>query len=131
MPLRVTFLCLLNLREKSAMETFTVLNISSFTSSLPEVFLGKGVLNICSKFTGEHPCQSAISLKLQVNFFEITHRYGCFLVNWLHVFRTPFLKNTPGWLLFKFKGNAQFVKKVAFEPLMDFKQNHYGKFKIL
>ena len=131
MPLRVTFLCMLNLREKSAMETFTVLNISSFTSSLPEVFLGKGVLNICSKFTGEHPCQSAISLKLQVNFFEITLRYGCFLVNWLHVFRTPFLKNTPGWLLLKFKGNAQFVKKVAFEPLMDFKQNHYGKFKIL
>ena len=25
-------------------------------SSPPEVFLGKGVLKICSKFTGEHPC---------------------------------------------------------------------------
>ena len=24
-----------------------------------EVFLGKGVLKICSKFTGEHPCRSA------------------------------------------------------------------------
>ena len=24
------------------------------------------------------------------------------------------------------KGNAQFVQKVTFEPLMDFKQNHYG-----
>ena len=24
-----------------------------------EVFLGKGVLKICSKFTREHPCQSA------------------------------------------------------------------------
>ena len=24
-------------------------------SSTPEVFLGKGVLRICSKFTGEHP----------------------------------------------------------------------------
>ena len=23
------------------------------------------------------------------------------------------------------KGNAQFVQKVTFEPLMDFKQNHY------
>ena len=31
-------------------------------SSLPEVFLEKGVLKICSKLTGEHPCQSAISL---------------------------------------------------------------------
>ena len=36
-----------------------------FRSSQPEVFLGKGVLKICSKFTGEHPCRSAISIKLQ------------------------------------------------------------------
>ena len=32
-----------------------------FRSSSPEVFLRKGVLKICSKFTGEYPCQSAIS----------------------------------------------------------------------
>ena len=25
-------------------------------SSHPVVYLGKGVLKICSKFTGEHPC---------------------------------------------------------------------------
>ena len=37
-------------------------------SSHPEVFLWKGVLKICSKFTGEHPCRSAISIKLQSNF---------------------------------------------------------------
>ena len=29
-------------------------------SSHPEVFLGKGVLKIWSKFTGKHPCRSAI-----------------------------------------------------------------------
>ena len=29
-------------------------------NSPPEVFLGKGVLNICSKFTGEHSCRSVI-----------------------------------------------------------------------
>ena len=34
-------------------------------SSHPEVFLGKGVLRICTKFTGEHPCVSVISIKLQ------------------------------------------------------------------
>ena len=34
-------------------------------SSHPEVFLEKGVLKICIKFTGEHPCRSAISIKLQ------------------------------------------------------------------
>ena len=35
--------------------------INCCRSSRPEVLLGKGVLKICSKFTGEHPCQSAIS----------------------------------------------------------------------
>ena len=33
-------------------------------SSRPEVFLGKGILKICSKFTGEHSCRSLISTKL-------------------------------------------------------------------
>ena len=63
------------------------------------MFLGKGVLKICSKFTGEHPCQSAISIKLQSNFIEITLRHGCFPVNLLHIFRTTFSKNTSEWLL--------------------------------
>ena len=35
-----------------------------FRSSSPEVFLGKGVLKICSKYTGEHPCRRTISIKL-------------------------------------------------------------------
>ena len=34
-------------------------------SSRPKVFLRKNVLKICSKFTEEHPCQIAISIKLQ------------------------------------------------------------------
>ena len=28
------------------------------------------------------------------------------------------------------KGNVQFFQKVTFEPLVDFKQNHYGSWKI-
>ena len=35
-----------------------------YRSSSPEVFLGKGALKICSKFAGEHPCLSVISIKL-------------------------------------------------------------------
>ena len=35
-----------------------------YRSSRPEVFLRKGVLKICSTFTGEHPCRSVISIKL-------------------------------------------------------------------
>ena len=68
-------------------------------SSHPEVFLRKGVLKICSKFTGEHPRRSAISIKLLCNFIEITLRHGCSPVNLLHNFRTLFPKNISGRLL--------------------------------
>ena len=34
--------------------------------------LRKGALKIYSKFTGEHPCRSVISINLLINFFEIT-----------------------------------------------------------
>ena len=38
---------------------------------------------------------------MQSNFIEVTLRQGCSPVNFLHVFRTPFLKNTfVGMLLF-------------------------------
>ena len=76
-------------------------------SSRSEVFLGKGVLKICSKFTGEHPCRSVISIKLQSNFIEMTLRHGCSLVNLLHIFRTPFPRNTSRWLLLKCHGRKK------------------------
>ena len=85
--------------------------------SHPEVFLGKGVLNICSKFTGEHPCQSAISIKLLCNFIEIALRHGCSPVNLLHIFRTFFLKNTSGWLLQEFE-TFLLVIKCQFLPVI-------------
>ena len=59
-------------------------------SSHPEVFLWKGVLKICRKFTGEQPCRSAISITLQSNFIEIALRHGCSPANLLHIFRTLF-----------------------------------------
>ena len=65
-----------------------------FRRSHTEVFLEKGVLKICSKFTWEHPCQS----------IEITPHgfpHGFSPVNLLHIFRTPFPKNTSGRLLLK------------------------------
>ena len=73
--------------------------VINYRSSHPEVFLGKGVLKIYSKSTGEHPCRSAISIKLQSNFIEIALRDGCSPVNLLHIFRTYFPKNTSGRLL--------------------------------
>ena len=71
----------------------------TYRTSHPEVFLMKGVLKICSKFTGERPCQSMISIKLICNFLEITLRHGCSPANLLHIFRTPFPRNTSGCLL--------------------------------
>ena len=38
-------------------------------------------------------------MRLQSSFIEITLRHGCSPVNLLHIFRTPFLKNTSGRLL--------------------------------
>ena len=75
---------------------------TAFRSSHLEVFLRQNVLNICSKFTGEHSCQSVISAKLFCNFIEITLRHGCSPVNLLHTRRTPFPKNTSGGLLLSF-----------------------------
>ena len=68
-----------------------------FRSSRPGVFLRKGVLKICSKFT-EHPRRIAISIKLQSNFIEITLRHVRSPLNLLYIFRTLFLKNNSGSL---------------------------------
>ena len=62
------------------------------------MFLGKGVMEICSKFTGEHTCRNFISIKLQSNFFEVTLRHGWSPVNLLHIFRTRFSEREK-WFL--------------------------------
>ena len=90
-----------HLLKKPIMENFifcAVVNLklpillwkASLRSSFPEVFLGKGVLKMCSTFT-EHPCRSVISMKL--------FQHGCSSVNLLHIFRAAFPENTSGGLL--------------------------------
>ena len=69
--------------------------------------LSKGVLKKeCSKnmqqCTGENPCRRVISIKLQSIFNETTLRHECFPVNLLHIFRTPFYKNSYWELLLIF-----------------------------
>ena len=58
----------------------------SFRSS-HVVFLEKSVLKICSKFIGEHPFRSVISIKLLCIFIEITLRHECSPVNLLHILK--------------------------------------------
>ena len=84
-----------NWRENDIIYTADIKkHILIYRSSHPEVFLGKSVLKICSKFTGEHPYWSLVSIKLLWNFIEIALRHGCSPVNLLHISRTSFLKNT-------------------------------------
>ena len=78
----------------------------------PKVFLGKCVPKICIKFTGEHTCQSVISIKLFCNLTEISLRHGCSSVNLLHIFSIPFPKNTCGGLLLK-RACDKFCDKVS------------------
>ena len=73
--------------------------VSKYRSSHSEVFFKKGVLKICSKFTGQHPFRRVVSIKLLCNFIKIALRHMCSPANLLHIFRTPFLKNTSGRLL--------------------------------
>ena len=54
-----------HINGRLAIETF-----SSPRSIPPEVYLGQGVLKICSKFTGEHPCQSVTSFALRIVFYQ-------------------------------------------------------------
>ena len=94
-----------------------------------QVFLRKGVLNICSKFTGKHPCQSVISIKLLCNFIEITLRHECFPVNLLHIFRTAFSKNTSGWLLLErvHFDKSFFCRACEFSWTQQIHKNNYYK----
>ena len=61
-------------------------------SSSTEVFLGKGVLKICSKFIGEKTMRSMISINMQGNVIETTLQHGCASVNLLYIYSTPLNK---------------------------------------
>ena len=64
----------------------------------PEVFLGIGVLKICSKFTGEYPYRSEISVKLVHNFIEVTLCHGYSPVNLLHIYGTAYFSLEHLWM---------------------------------
>ena len=63
-----------------------------FTSSPPEVFLGKCSMKIYSKCIGEQPHRSVIYVKLQSNFIEINFWHGCSSVNLLYLFQNTFFE---------------------------------------
>ena len=70
------FVCNSTFHRRRMVKSFYIIYLT-----YAEVFLGRGVLKICSKFNGGHPCRSAISIKLLCNFIETALRYGCTLLN--------------------------------------------------
>ena len=73
-------------------------------SGRPEVFIGKCVLKICSKFTGEHPCQSVISVVppvwCHINFVRL-HQFVIvvfLMIQWkVFFFQDPAQPVLTGW----------------------------------
>ena len=98
---------------------FVILSVSKFLeltahvfiwrSSPSEVIFGKDVLKLCSKFTGGHPCWSAISIKLQSKFIEIALRHECSPVNLLIIFIISSYKNTSRRLLLYLEINKNYL----------------------
>ena len=80
LSLQVTVVLFLNLKRIES-HFFCGNKIRNDRSSPSEVFLGKGILNIYSKFIGKHLCRSVISIKLQSNFTEIVLQHVCSSVN--------------------------------------------------
>ena len=87
----------------------SILNVLNFRSN-PS---GKSVLKIRIKFAREHPCRSAISIRLLYNFIETALQHGCSLVNLLHIFRIPFPKNTSGCLLLSTLSKVKDLKLIS------------------
>ena len=87
--------------------------MSFFRSNQPEVFLWKGIPQICSKITKEHPCQSVIIVTLLCNFIEITLQHRCSLENFINIFRKPLQINTCGLLLLLFSLITEILERRA------------------
>ena len=85
-----------------------------FRSSHTEVFLGIGVLKICSKFTG-----------------EIAIRHECPPVNLLHTFRTPFLKSSSGCSIFMNYCSSKIHQHMVFNFKTQKQSKDYSKQRLL
>ena len=58
--------------------------------------------------------------RVACNFIKITFSHRCSPVNFLHIFRTPFLKSTSGWLLLTSFESGKNFDEVIRKLLNDF-----------
>ena len=80
----ITYTLEKNFFAAATFESLWVVSIRTDRSSHPEVFLGKSVLEICSKFTGK-PCLSAISCYKQFKCYNVSLRFRSSCKSILHV----------------------------------------------
>ena len=70
---------------------------------LPKKRHKKGVFKNFVKLTGKHPCQNLFLNKVAgvraATLLKKRLWHKCFPVNFAKFLKTPFLKNTSGWLL--------------------------------
>ena len=69
------------------------------------------------------------------NFIEIALRDECFPVNLLHIFKTPFPKNTSGRLLLgkrfrRVQSLPGFMRKIIFRGNVDLRKNFLESFNV-
>ena len=70
----------------------SVIVVSNWENSLPEVFLGKGILKTCSKITGEHPYRSVIYCEATL----LKSHFGMGVLLWIYcIFSEQLFLGTP------------------------------------
>ena len=90
-----------NLSSGNSNLTLEFFDIAGISRSSPSevILLVKGVLKVCSKFTGEHQCQSVISTKLLFSVSATYHEYmGAwnYNANYQHIHSKNF-QDYPEW----------------------------------
>ena len=78
----------------------SVLHLSIYRSSRPEVFCKKSVLRNITKFTGKHRFSDVFKgYRNAFNFIKKSLCHRCFPVNFVKFLRTPFFIEHIWWLL--------------------------------
>ena len=75
----------------------------------------------------KHPSRDVFKMLLR-NFFQTILRHGCSPVNLLHIFRTPSLNNTSGWL-FLTLAMLDLVSKLFKMAIEKHIKNNYVKYR--
>ena len=83
------------------LKDFSHFNSSNLSKQPPRGVPRKRCSEKMQQIYSRRPMPKCDFNKVVCNVIEITLRYGRSPVNLLNIFRTPFLKNTCGWLLFK------------------------------